>query len=441
MSDIDFLEKNKNDHDQASTNAGRKKEEIAWTEPDDKTPLRKGRPFSFLSFLRKEKPASGSSQPAEKMSGQNNKINKSRQEILKQIQASSLKKEKEKGRGFGFKFLEKIPKEPKKEILMDYQKVLNEEKEKRSKAPAGQNTKEATAKISEPPKPAIQAPGQPVKESLISKQAVKKRAGGGIAMIYKNIVGFLGAFHKIKKETKSQAAKLEDKAVKTAKVEPPPAPKVIFKEQRELRSHSIPKTVTEKNRPENPSSKVLETNLIKGEIITFVDWRKKIFILISAVLAPIFLISLVYAGLVYFQKSNLSQIENQAAEFGELDEKIKQAEEGIDEVTELQSRLKMIEPIFAKHIYWTNFFKFLEDNTIPDLYYAAFSGDTSGSYALDARAKKYKNIAEQINLLRKNEKISEVKSMGGELFTNDQTGQKGVKFNINFNISKNIFTE
>lgn len=187
--------------------------------------------------------------------------------------------------------------------------------------------------------------------------------------------------------------------------------------------------------------KVIETNLIKGEIITFIDWHKKIVVLINVVLIPIFLIAVIYIGLMSYQKQSQAKIQEQTKKFNELTEKIKQAEVGLKDITEFQTRLGIVSKVFAKHIYWTNFFRFLEDNTIKDVYYSGFGGDTGGKYSLDAVASTFSNISEQVDILRNNHKITDVQTSGGQFIPGDGANKTKVKFTLDLSILKDIFTE
>lgn len=188
-------------------------------------------------------------------------------------------------------------------------------------------------------------------------------------------------------------------------------------------------------------SKVLETNLIKGEIITFFDWKKKAVSLAGAILAPALAVGLIYFGLDYYEKYSLDKLERQAAGVNSIDEKIGQAKEGLEEITKFQTRSRAVFQVFSQHIYWTNFFKFLEDNTIGDVYYSFFTGDTGGAYTLESMAKKYNNISEQINVLRDNPLVVSAKTSGGNYIKGDEKNKPGIKFNFTFAILKKIFTD
>ena len=186
---------------------------------------------------------------------------------------------------------------------------------------------------------------------------------------------------------------------------------------------------------------VLETNLIKGEIITFFEWQKKIFTLINAILIPIFLVGAIYLGLMFYQKESQAKNLELVNKFNELTAQITKEETGIKEIIDFQNRLKLVSLIFGQHIYWTNFFRFLEDNTIKEVYFGGFNGDTSGQYTLNAMAENYNNITEQINVLKSNNQIKSVTAAGGELAPSSGDKKTKVKFDLGFSILKSIFTE
>ena len=160
----------------------------------------------------------------------------------------------------------------------------------------------------------------------------------------------------------------------------------------------------------------------------------------TAILIPALLVGLAYFGLDYYQKYSLARIKNQADKYNGLLDEIKQEEAGLAEILQFQDRLKKVSQIFSQHIYWTNFFKFLEDNTIKDVYYNNFDGDTGGRYALQANGKKLVNITEQINSLNKNSQILEALAGGGRL-AGGSGKDSAVTFELEFSITKDIFFE
>ncbi|MDO8667503.1 MAG: hypothetical protein Q7K35_00185 [bacterium] len=499
MSDIDFLANNKLADDKESKDQNNRKEKIAWTKPDENKPLVKEAPFSLLSFFGGKKPVKKPT--VEKPSIDKNKIRDSRREILKLIkhnESSAVKEKIQPGKGWLAGLMEKLKKQPDhKEALISYHQIFSQEKNKRSlpvSPPPPLADKLSAAKFSSPVSPGAsprsvfdqskrggeavrqaEIPVKPIISPLVVKQLSNeallamdnralwadqnKKTFKAEALVEKKPLAakpekavkssFLSRFLKMIKDS---LANLSQPRIKPAKVisaealkkteapiiQPPPV-KPVQEEKTEVKKKPL-----EKKEPPQikfKQAKVLETNLIKGEIITFFDWRRKIITLINAILIPIFLLVIIHFGLIFYQGQNQKKLQEQAKSLNDLTEETKQEEVGLKEILDFQARLKIVSQIFAKHIYWTNFFKFLEDNTIKDVYYAGFSGATGGSYSLEAVASDFSNISEQINILRDNEKITEARTLGGEFMTDDSADGNKVKFTLDFTISKDIFIE
>jgi len=359
MSSINFLDNKKHDNQKPK---GNKKEKLAWFSPKKEVKGPKGFAFPFLPFRKKEPTGENSVSIIDK-----NKIKQSREEILNLIKhhenSESLPEEKNKN------FLATLGKKLKKqlgrqEVLIDYQRVFNQEKENRDQIGKIFNVKPAAA-----PPPVIRP-----EEKLAEVKETKAKEPG---LIHKN----------------------------------------------EIRQ------------------RVIETNLIQGELVTFFDWHSKIIVSAGAILMPIFVIGAVYYGLVFYQKSSQAKNLAQAQKFAELEQNIAKEEAGIKEISGFEAQLKTVSKIFGQHLYWTNFFKFLENNTIKNVYFVNFNGDTSGNYIMDALATNYSDIARQVDTFRNDKKITAVEAGGGEMVKGDNTSQSLVKFVLNFTVLKNIFIE
>jgi hypothetical protein len=384
MSDINFLDNKKRFDGQESEGKGDKREEkMIWSRPENDKPIAKG--ITWLSFLKKkEKDERAGAE--RKPTIDKNKVKESRREILELIKKHDENLGlKEKGPTFknwptrlAESLAARFKKQPgQKKDLIDYQQVFNQEKNQR------------------------------IKQGLSNHQPVAEKKTGAPQSIRKPQNGF---FDKLFKLIKEKAPVLSLPPAKLAEVkfakkneeigaEDARATERPVKGERgkaEIKEKSVEPTRSPFAAGDIP--KVLDTNLIKGEIITFFNWRKRIVTLIIATLVPIFLIGLTYSGLWHYQKQGRVRIQAQTKKLNELREKIRQEEAGLKEVAEFQTKLKVVSKIFAQHVYWTNFFRFLENNTIRNVYYNGFAGDTSGDYSLGATALRFGDITEQVNL-------------------------------------------
>jgi hypothetical protein len=72
-------------------------------------------------------------------------------------------------------------------------------------------------------------------------------------------------------------------------------------------------------------------------------------------------------------------------------------------VIDLDRQIQTTLDNLGQHVYWTKFFRFLEDNARPNVRFMRFSGDVdSGMFSIDILGKSYRDVAEQIVVLREN---------------------------------------
>jgi len=433
MGEINFLT-NKDDGSRKKRDKKGTEEEIKWSEPiTDKTTEDEKRSFGRLSFFkRKSKSAADKKELSKDGRIDKVKLKHSRKEVLKLIkehesgQTNGKKPVKIKTKkGFNllswwnkprvfFQSIKFTPKESSiskkfrsqltgylkklrdkfkkskdhKEILVDYQRVFKDEKKKRV---LGKDKKHLFASTS----PKLQ------RDELTEEQ--------------------------------SRASETEKQIGETVKKEE--TPKEIDKKERQEEQEKF-----ESIEWENPD--ILETNLIKGEIISFFDWRKNLVILLSVVISVCLTVGAIYGGLIFWQKSKEKDIEIFNKKFTKLNSQIQSAEKDVEEVLTFQKKLKLVSALLDKHIYWTNFFKLLEDNTIADVYYLDFSGGIKGNYNIAAMAESFNAIYQQIKTMQKSDNIIEVKVKGGDLSKPDRENPSGgVNFNLELSIDPKIFTQ
>ena len=214
------------------------------------------------------------------------------------------------------------------------------------------------------------------------------------------------------------------KAAKTAK-----AAKTIKKQTKQKQ---------EEQEWENPN--ILETNLIKNEIVSFFDWQKGAISLIIACVLPCFIIAVIYGFLFSWEKKMNYQNQDIVGKINTADQQIKELEMTVKNILFFQKKLKFAAQLLDSHIYWTNFFNFLENYTLENVFYDGFAGDTSGNYSLTAKTKDFWTIAQQIKAMRANNNVSYVNVGGGKSSSgggDDQT----VDFALELSINPEIFTE
>lgn len=163
------------------------------------------------------------------------------------------------------------------------------------------------------------------------------------------------------------------------------------------------------NRAWNPYGSA-QVNLIKEHRSMFFDWQSKMLSMIFFVLLTCLVCVLSYGYLLILEKekqnsnlyifTNLDTVNRQIAVVQqELNEKI----------VPFNDKLMYTGYMLDNHLYWTNFFKFLERETLSDVYYGSgldvsINGNVKGSngiFELWSVAKNYNAISNQTKVFAK----------------------------------------
>ena len=123
----------------------------------------------------------------------------------------------------------------------------------------------------------------------------------------------------------------------------------------------------------------------------------------------------------------------------QTNQKIEVANRNVDNILRFQKKMELVKGLLSEHIYWTNFFKFLENSISDDVYLSGFSGDVSGEYALNAKARSFNVLAEQIKSLRTNENVFMVSTTGGSVSGSEGGAVDLVDFSIDIEINPEVF--
>ena len=188
---------------------------------------------------------------------------------------------------------------------------------------------------------------------------------------------------------------------------------------------------------------ILKTNLVKGEPTTFIDWRRNITGLSIAAGTAVLAVLILYGWLIFWQKSATRKVQALSNEITELKNVIASTKGTMNQINAFHRRLNFAGRLLNRHIYWTNFFKFLEENILPDVYLSPdFSANPLGEYSFSALTKSYGRIADQVRVLRANKNIVSVSVGGGSLVgSKSNPNIKGdmIGFTLEFKIKPEIF--
>jgi len=142
--------------------------------------------------------------------------------------------------------------------------------------------------------------------------------------------------------------------------------------------------------------KILEVNLIKDEVGMDFEWRRNIKAPLFALLAVIIIIIELNFGLSWWKKDETRRLEFIEAETRRVGGEI--AAFRLEAAPALAYQTKTIEvsKMLNKHVYWTNFFAWLERNTLSTVSYDGFSGNVDGKYSLAGNAGSFAEVSWQV---------------------------------------------
>lgn len=191
--------------------------------------------------------------------------------------------------------------------------------------------------------------------------------------------------------------------------------------------------------------KVIKTNLIQDEVTVFVDWGGHLKQLFFYLFVIFLLIAAGYGGLVYWEMRASQEKEVKSVEIEDLKNKIIRLSKDVKEIQDFQKQLALANSLLNRHIYWTNFFEFLEKNTLANVYYnGGFSGNTEGKYSFAATTDNYKTISDQMAVMRNNPNVINVSINSGTQSTGkkteDKAGETTVSFQMSLDLDTGIFT-
>ncbi|MFA6106934.1 MAG: hypothetical protein WC745_04690 [Patescibacteria group bacterium] len=188
------------------------------------------------------------------------------------------------------------------------------------------------------------------------------------------------------------------------------------------------------------------TNLIK-ERVSLLEIKKRIVITFCLLIFSFFAVGAAYYSLGLWEKGGAGEKARLVNEAESLSAEKKVREKDLSEVFIFENRLQYAKLLLDRHIYFTNFFDFLEKNTLEDVFYSDFAGDNGGFYTLNAIARDFNNIARQVEILRADPLVRGAASTGGEYAESGEKSRDdskknsaaGVSFKLNLELNKSIF--
>lgn len=209
-----------------------------------------------------------------------------------------------------------------------------------------------------------------------------------------------------------------------------------------LKSKKFNKKNNSNSGSQNP--KILEVDLIRGEMPATFDLKKHAATLFFALIISALFVAEIYLGLNWWSDYENDRLEESQKRFNTISEEIRQMKATSDEINSFKERVGLADSLLSNHIYWTNFFTWLESNTLSSVSYGGFSGTNDGEYELDASTKAFRDISWQTRLFLADPQTLSVSIDSGTDAKDPESLTEGddaadISFSISLKVNPEIF--
>ncbi len=201
---------------------------------------------------------------------------------------------------------------------------------------------------------------------------------------------------------------------------------------------------------------ILDLDLVRGEIVNVFDFKKNIFLFFVVISLSLILVFITYLSVL---KWGDSQIKIQQAEYSEkisyVNNIIIKTRQEAEKVFDFQKKVVTVEKYLDTHLYQSNFFEFLENHILDDVYFLNYSKQSDNVYVFSAKATNVGAVGAQVEKFLSSNQVKSASVDGviiggsdnkGENVTNDQeikekegdAGRYPVSFNITVEVDPNI---
>lgn len=203
---------------------------------------------------------------------------------------------------------------------------------------------------------------------------------------------------------------------------------------RKIKSNEFKKHVLQ-----NP--KILEVNLIKDEIRISFDWNKNLSVLAIVLFITALFLAEIYWSLTWWEKQENLRLETLTAKTTQVNQEVQKLKNAADEALAYKAKALAATNLLNNHVYWSNFFSWLERNTLSTVKYGDFKGDLNGTYALSAKTKTYADVSWQVKAFSNSSTTKAVNVSTASINSEEAGGEKVKEQEIDFILQLEVSPE
>lgn len=161
---------------------------------------------------------------------------------------------------------------------------------------------------------------------------------------------------------------------------------------------AAPRPAVSRPKADFRNPEILDLDLVGQVSEGKIDGRRYFNLIFAALLMTAIVVGQVYF-IISWWENNSSTSEDLIKNTAQAQKEIKNFQKTADEALDFSKRADLITPLMNNHIYWTNFFRYLERNTLSTVTFESFTGDNKGEYTLEAKSLHYSDINWQVKKL------------------------------------------
>lgn len=192
--------------------------------------------------------------------------------------------------------------------------------------------------------------------------------------------------------------------------------------------------------PEIPHPNVVTLNLLPNAILRSASHQSPLVSLLRVGTLSMLCLTAVYLTMVCYQAFYVWRTQAAVQQLHSLDSTILGYRGLQSEINASSNTLTAVQTMLDEHVYWTQWFSYLERSTLQSVYYTNFSGSTNGTMNLQAIAPDFATVAQQIALFQSLPEVTAVEvntaTRSGSLDATTEAGT--VQFSVSLQVDPAI---